>query len=196
MSASTFEICGFAWMDNIAALAFGTVPLLRYDTASHKKIRSHLPFEWLYGCPEEFLLQLVRINMLRSSQTRSQNDGTSDRWQYIENDIEAWVPTIDKSGESRDSVARLAVHESWRRALLCYLYMVSAPSPSHNLYSHTTRNKSVCGVNSADPRVESSVNQIVQLISVVKHREAFDRHMFIPCLLVGSYPIIIINSFQ
>lgn len=65
-------------------------------------------------------------------------------------------------------MARLAVHESWRHALLIYLYM------------------GVCGVNSADPRVESSVTQIVQLINVVKHKDSFDRHLFVPCLLAGA----------
>ncbi|CAE6389070.1 unnamed protein product [Rhizoctonia solani] len=159
------EIFHFIWVDNIAAMVLGTPTFLPYDTMARGAQRSRMQMEWIWGCPEEFVIQCARINTIRSSGGRYNN---GNLWKDIETQIIEWKPTAEKSNDSRDAVARLAVQESWRHAMLIYLYMA------------------VCGVNSADPRVDASMNQITKLVGMVKHTDSFDRHLFVPCLIVGA----------
>ncbi|CUA77057.1 hypothetical protein RSOLAG22IIIB_12521 [Rhizoctonia solani] len=44
----------------------------------------------------------------------------------------------------------------------------------------------LCGVNSADARINASLNQIIKLLGTVQHTDSFDRHLFVPCLIVGA----------
>ncbi|KAH7322343.1 fungal-specific transcription factor domain-containing protein [Rhizoctonia solani] len=164
MLHNKYEIFHFIWVDNIAAMVLGTPTFLPYDTteAAH---RSQLRMEWIWGCPEEFIIQCARMNMIRSLERGRRNWG---HWKNIETEIIEWEPIVEMSNDSRDAVARLAVHESWRHAMLIYLYMA------------------VCGVNSADSRVDLSLNQIVKLVGTVKHTDSFDRHLFVPCLIAGA----------
>ncbi|CAE6455540.1 unnamed protein product [Rhizoctonia solani] len=164
MAHTKYEIFSFIWMDNIAAMVLGTRTFLPYDTTTRAH-RLQLRVEWIWGCPEEFIIQCAQINMIRSS--RTQQSGWS-QWKDIEAEILGWQPAAERSNDSRDAIARLAVQESWRHVMLTYLYMA------------------VCGVNSADPRVDASVNQIIKLLGMVKHTDSFDRHLFVPCLIVGA----------
>ncbi|CAE6498933.1 unnamed protein product, partial [Rhizoctonia solani] len=164
MLHNKYEVFNFIWVDNIAAMVLGTSTFLPYDTTATAH-RSQFGMEWIWGCPEEFIIQCARINMIRSSEEGQRNSG---QWKNIESEIIEWEPVVEQSNDSRDTVARLAVQESWRHAMLIYLYMA------------------VCGVNSADPRVDLSLNQIVKLVGTVKHTDSFDRHLFVPCLLVGA----------
>ncbi|CAE6482548.1 hypothetical protein ACGC1H_000016 [Rhizoctonia solani] len=166
MLHNKYEIFQFIWIDNISAMVLGTPTFLPYDTMARGPHRSPLQMqmEWIWGCPEEFIIQCARINTIRNSGEQYNNN----LWKDIETEIIEWKPTAEKSNDSRDAVARLAVQESWRHAMLMYLYMA------------------VCGVNSADPRVHASVKQITKLVCMVKHTDSFDRHLFVPCLVVGA----------
>ncbi|KAG9126895.1 hypothetical protein FRC07_001506 [Ceratobasidium sp. 392] len=148
------EIFRFVWMDTISALIFGTNPLLCYDGSSEHIKFGHRQLEWMYGCPEEFVVFLGRINTGRSYFQTKRNTPPSDSWSDLETEIKKWVTFAEQSTESCTSIARLAVHECWRHTLLIYLYM------------------GVCGANSADSRVDLSVHQIIQLLGTVKN-EAF-----------------------
>ncbi|CEL53630.1 hypothetical protein RSOLAG1IB_06485 [Rhizoctonia solani AG-1 IB] len=66
-------------------------------------------------------------------------------------------------------VAWFAVQESWRLALLAYLYLA------------------VCGLPSDDERIQRCVTQIVQVVSTVKKREASEISvpLFVQYLMVG-----------
>ncbi|KAG9075196.1 hypothetical protein FRC06_010226 [Ceratobasidium sp. 370] len=161
------EIGRFVWMDTIASLIFGTRPLLRYGTTPERVRLGNRHLEWVYGCPEEFVVLLGRINAGRSSLGLEQSSPSSNAWPSLEAEIKEWVPLVDRSAESCTSVARLAVHECWRHILFIYFYM------------------GICRANSADPRVDRSVRQIVQLLSTVKDRDSIGRHLFVPCLIAG-----------
>ncbi|CAE7071824.1 unnamed protein product [Rhizoctonia solani] len=164
MLHNKYDIFNFIWVDNIVAMVLGTSTFLPYDTTARAQ-RSQLRLEWIWGCPEEFIIQCARINAIRSSKGQS---NSRNLWKEIEAEIIEWEPIAEQSKDSRDAVARLAVQESWRHAMLIYLYMA------------------VCEVNSADPRVDASVNQIVKLVRMVNHTDSFDRHLFVPCLIVGA----------
>ncbi|KAH7338019.1 hypothetical protein B0J17DRAFT_660428, partial [Rhizoctonia solani] len=43
----------------------------------------------------------------------------------------------------------------------------------------------MCEVNSADPRVDRAVQQIVQLGSTIIEGSLLERHLLIPCLIAG-----------
>ncbi|KAG8740718.1 hypothetical protein FRC12_015906 [Ceratobasidium sp. 428] len=160
------EIFRFVWMDTISALIFGTNPLLLYDSHLERVRFSQRQLEWMYGCPEEFVVLLGQLNAGRSYRV-GHNVFPSNSWSSLEVEIRGWVSPIEQSLESCTSVARLAVHECWRHTLLIYLYM------------------GVYGVNSVDPRVDLSVRQVIQLLSTVKNEASIDRHLFVPCLVAG-----------
>ncbi|KAJ1305697.1 hypothetical protein OPQ81_010434 [Rhizoctonia solani] len=165
MSHAKYEIFNFIWVDNVAAMVLGAATFLPYDTTSRRPHSSQLQTEWIWGCPEDFIIQCARINMIRSSERLHSG---WNQWKEIETEIIKWEPVAEKSNESRDAVARLAVQESWRHTMLIYLYMA------------------VCRVNSADSRISASVNQIIKLVGTVKHTDSFDRHLFVPCLIAGA----------
>ncbi|CAE6390628.1 unnamed protein product [Rhizoctonia solani] len=171
MLYAKYEIFSFIWTDNIAAMVLGTSTFLPYDTtalANHSQFR----MEWIWGCPEEFIVQCARINSSWSSEGEY-NDWS--QWKRIEKELVEWEPIPESSTDSRDAIARLAVQESWRHAMLIYLYMA------------------ICGVNSADPRVDASVNQITKLVRTVKHTDSFDRHLFVPYLIASAEPALDMN---
>jgi hypothetical protein len=129
------EISRFVWVDTIVALVFGTTPLLHYDTTTQEKTKlDSCQLEWVYGCPEEFIIFLGRVNAWRPLVHVQGGLAVSNPWREIEAEVKVWDPVIEKSTESWDLVARLAVQECWRHALLIYLYMVGAlhvnPCPS------------------------------------------------------------------
>jgi hypothetical protein len=114
----------------IAALAFGTAPLLHYDTTSHPPPTSGPAFrvlEWAYGCPIPIIMLLAKINSWRVSRWMEQPTDNLVEWQEIEERVQKWIPAIDLD-QSANVVARFAIHEGWRQAVLIYLYMVSALS--------------------------------------------------------------------
>ncbi|KAG8706460.1 hypothetical protein FRC11_008212, partial [Ceratobasidium sp. 423] len=119
MAHTKFEIFNFIWVDNIAAMVLGTRTFLPYDTTAQAHC-SRLQVEWIWGCPEEFIIQCARINMTRSSER--QHNGW-DQWKDIEAEILGWQSAAEKSNDSRDAIARLAVQECWRHSMLIYLYM-------------------------------------------------------------------------
>ncbi|ELU42966.1 fungal zn(2)-Cys(6) binuclear cluster domain-containing protein [Rhizoctonia solani AG-1 IA] len=126
MSCAKYEIFNFIWMDNIVAMVLGTSTFLPYDItgqASHSRFQ----MEWIWGCPQEFVIQCARINKLRFS---AGGQSGLNQWKGIERELMEWEPVSESTNDSRDVVA-------------------------------------ICGVNSADPRVNSSANQITRLVGTV-----------------------------
>lgn len=124
------EIVKFVFADTIAALAFGIVPLLYYDTTIHtvdKQLIGPRLLEWVYACPLIVILLLAKINALRVSRLMDQDNATFSELeiQEIERHLQSWKPTINYLDQPSDLVSRLAVQECWRQAVLIYLYMVS-----------------------------------------------------------------------
>ncbi|CAE6472987.1 unnamed protein product [Rhizoctonia solani] len=120
MSSAKYEIFNFIWMDNIAAMVLGTSTFLPYDITAQAS-HSRFQMEWIWGCPQEFVIQCARINKLRLS---AGGQSGLNQWKGIERELMEWEPVSESTNDSRDVVARLAVQESWRHAMLIYLYMV------------------------------------------------------------------------
>lgn len=167
------EIVKFVFTDTIAALAFGVVPLLHYDTVIHmvdKQLIMPRLLEWVYACPVIIIILLAKINASRISRLVNWDTVSSNELvvvQEIEMHLRDWNPQMDHLDRPSDMVARLAVQECWRQAVLIYLYM------------------GMCGAKSNDERVEPLVKQIVQLASTVEAR-TLETHLFIPCLIAGA----------
>ncbi|KAG9085658.1 hypothetical protein FRC06_003517 [Ceratobasidium sp. 370] len=169
-----YEIPRFAFCDTMSSLAFGTPPLIRYDTINQVCLVEPAKFpvlEWVYGCSVDIIVLLASINSARASWRMDDSVAasipSSNEWREIERRLQEWKPAIEHIDESATIVVRFAIYESWRQAALMYLYM------------------GMCGVNSADPRVESSVQQVAQLANVSEPDAPLERYFLFPCLIAG-----------
>ncbi|KAG8694347.1 hypothetical protein FRC09_009906, partial [Ceratobasidium sp. 395] len=164
-----YEMRKFVLWDTVSAAAFGTAPLLHYETNFYDPPTDRLSIkivEWAYGCPGDIIVLLAKINVWRVSKWIEQAVWNEEQWREIEERLKGWKPVMD-TDQSASVVARFAIQESWRQAVFVYLYM------------------GMCGVDSADPRVESSVRQIVQLASTIEPGNPFEIHLCMPCLIAG-----------
>ncbi|KAG9121811.1 hypothetical protein FRC07_002076, partial [Ceratobasidium sp. 392] len=136
-------------LDTMCSMVYGLPQVVDYDTSIPPLDTGIHPAEMVHGCPPELQLVLADIN------TRSawKQIGPILDWHIVERKLQEWQPVMRGSAgeESWKLVARLAVQESWRHALLIYLYMA------------------VCGATSNEARVETSVRQVFQTMGTVKH---------------------------
>lgn len=120
LASARYELGLFVILDTLCAMAYALPSTLEYDTSCPPFNPNSHPIEWVHGCPVDFYMALIDIN------TRCALDHVAHDWQDIEHRIKSWQPRFNSStGEAWKDVARLAVQESWRQALLTYLYMVS-----------------------------------------------------------------------
>ncbi|KAF8606265.1 hypothetical protein BDV93DRAFT_506341 [Ceratobasidium sp. AG-I] len=137
------ELEQFVLLDMLYAMTHGLPQVIIYDTSVPAFPTHSVPF---YGFPVELQIILADINA-----RCAQGCGFYD-WQRTEARIFAWEPlvcaTVDD--DAWKTSAQLAIQESWRHTILIYLYMA------------------ICGVASDDPRVQSSVRQVFQLVSSAK----------------------------
>ncbi|KAF8748472.1 hypothetical protein RHS01_10804 [Rhizoctonia solani] len=164
------ELCYFVWIDVMSSALLGTTPLLHYDTTidASEKLRPKNLMEYFNGCPQEFISWFASISAMRSTAKQHNSHSPQIDCLPVESAIQEWGPVIDQTDLSRDAITRLAVIEGWRHALLIYL------------------NMGVGGVTSMDPKVQSSVKQIIRLSHVVKGQKLYERHMFAPAILAGA----------
>ncbi|KAG8694346.1 hypothetical protein FRC09_009905 [Ceratobasidium sp. 395] len=168
------EMRKFVLWDTMAATAFGSVPLLHYDTTippspAHIE-HENMILEWVYGCPAEIVVLFAKINGWRASRWMGQplmGAENNEDWRQVEENAKQWTARIDRIDESAAVVGRLAVQESLRQAVLIYLYMV------------------MCDADSGDSRVVSAVRQIVQLASTIGSGNPLEIHLMMPCLIAG-----------
>lgn len=118
------EIPYFALIDITAAMAFGLPQQVEYDTSLRVGClsKTSLPYECVHGSPIEFQIALAEINACRDKSPNARS------WEEIEHKLTTWQPRsseYDPSWEPWMAIAWFAVQESWRHALLAYLYMVS-----------------------------------------------------------------------
>ncbi|QRV82476.1 Fungal specific transcription factor domain [Ceratobasidium sp. AG-Ba] len=168
LASSQYEIGRFIFIEMTTSLIFGVPPLVEYDTSEPVLPSDHEhPMEWVHGCPPDFVISIVKINQWRA---RYPSDGAAIApWKEIETNTWRWRPTCNHGTDpdSRRLVTRFAAQEGWRHAVLIYLYM------------------GMCGVDSHDPRVQSSVRQISDLYTIISSQFAAGMHLTIPFLLAG-----------
>ncbi|KAG9088556.1 hypothetical protein FRC07_012516, partial [Ceratobasidium sp. 392] len=169
LGSTRYEITHFALLDMMCSMAYGLPQVIEYDTSGPPLEANFHPIEWVHGCPVELQMIIVKINSL----CNWNRIGPAPSWQSVEQELLSWAPLVSKLQEedSWKPIARLAVRESWRHALLIYLYMA------------------VCGTTSDDPRVASSVKQVFQIIDTVKHKPQpiANLHISMQYLIAGAY---------
>ncbi|CEL53624.1 hypothetical protein RSOLAG1IB_06479 [Rhizoctonia solani AG-1 IB] len=148
LSSASHELACFTLIDCTYAMVSGLPQQIEYDT----KIYSQLPplsrYQLTHGFPTELLLILADINACRDKSPYAHD------WRDIEHQLLKWQSchTEHMFTESWMTIAWYAVQESWRLALLIYLYLA------------------VCNVSSEDSRVQSRAKQILQVAGTVKKR--------------------------
>lgn len=175
LASRTYELGRFVFMDIISSLVLAIPPLINYDTSSSyvqpetdPDLGEVHPVEWVHGAPLSLLFNIIKINLWRTKHTPFQ-PAPDEVWKPIEADTRTWTArpsSTDPCDEPVQRIARLAVQEGWRHALLIYLYM------------------GMCGVASDDERVQASVKQIVRLLGVLQPGLNARTHYFVPSLLV------------
>lgn len=184
------EIKRFVFYDIMIAFALGIPPLVQYDTSDVPVISAAPgPMDWVHGIPMEFTVGIVEVNTWRASIPGIPN---MNDWLDLELRALAWTPSAMElgGGDSYEIVARLAVQECWRNAILIYIYMVNLTPVSltisivkQMIYFDL---KGMCGVDSHDSRVQYSARQIVQLMDTIS-ASPLDVHLFVPSLTVSIY---------
>jgi hypothetical protein len=104
--------------DTTASLVLGIPPLVDYGYGGEHDSASLL--QWIHGVPTVLVETISRINKWRAGYR-------VDNWQALEGRILSWQPLLIKSDgddSGAETMARLAVQESWRHVVLIYLYMV------------------------------------------------------------------------
>ncbi|KAJ1305689.1 hypothetical protein OPQ81_010427 [Rhizoctonia solani] len=157
LATSRYEIRRFVFYDIMSALVLGVTPLAEYDPGPPPIVSyPPLPIEAFHGIPAEWILIIGHVH------------ARTNDWRNLEVQTWAWRPRICDilSQESIEIVFRMAIQESWRHATLVYIYL------------------GLCGVDSHDRRVQTSVKQIVRLIELVQD-SPIDVHLSIPCVIAG-----------
>ncbi|KAF8606244.1 hypothetical protein BDV93DRAFT_604744, partial [Ceratobasidium sp. AG-I] len=167
LASPRYELSHFILLDTFCSTAYAIPSTLEYDTSCPlfgTEAEIH-PVGWVHGCPAEFHIALIDIN------ARCALGRVAPDWQDIERRIMSWQPRLGNSAdESYVHIAWLAVQESWRQALLAYLYM------------------GVCGVASNDSRVQSAVRQIFRLLGTIQRQDPrmANVHFLIQYLVAGA----------
>jgi hypothetical protein len=125
VQSRNYQIGYFVLHDTLIALALGTPPLINYDTTSCwvDDGRNSL-LEVVYRLPADVIVLIAKINSWRVLRSMDQVTSNQSEWHDLEEHLKHWNPTVDRDDESFDAIARLAVQEVFRQALLIYLYMV------------------------------------------------------------------------
>ncbi|CAE6355504.1 unnamed protein product [Rhizoctonia solani] len=160
ISASRHELNRFIMYDTTAAFVLGVPPLVNYGYGDECDSASLL--EWIHGIPTVLVETISRVNNWRAG-------SRADNWKVLEERVLSWqLRLIKADGEDSvlESMARLAVQESWRHVALIYIYM------------------GMCEVSSHDSRVQSSIRQIIQLGELVANL-SIEIHMFVHYVVAG-----------
>ncbi|CAE6475428.1 unnamed protein product [Rhizoctonia solani] len=159
------EAAYFALIDCTYAMASGLPQQLEYDTTMYQQPSIFSLHQWAHNFPTEFQLVLADINACRDQSP------TARDWKDVETWLLAWQPSPGDYTfpESWMTVTWYAVQESWRLALLAYLYLA------------------VCGDSSDEQRIQSCIKQIIQVVGTVKKRGPSKGHVsfFVQYLVVG-----------
>ncbi|KAG8733777.1 hypothetical protein FRC11_002551 [Ceratobasidium sp. 423] len=163
----------YSAMDVMTSLGTGCPMSFQYDVTYSDPVlgasgvfdaADALGLQWMYGCPEFFIILLARMHNIRDDSIRRveiQEVGE------IEQSIRGWQPRYPLSQDPHLAVARLAVQECWRQTLLIYLYM------------------GICKTASEDSRVKTAHKNFMKLIKTVQPRRIPDLFLLLPFFVVS-----------
>ncbi|KAJ1311816.1 hypothetical protein OPQ81_010278 [Rhizoctonia solani] len=165
LASSRYGPACYALMDVKGSMVYGVPQILDYNTGIELFHAEPHPLEWFDCFPGEFLIPLAKINVCR-------DQNSTESWRNIEQELVSWEPRpkFDPKGlESWKLIAWRALQETWRHTLLIYLYLA------------------VCGVLTNDPRIQSSLRQILRLLSVIRRQDPpiSNVHIFSQCVIAG-----------
>ncbi|CAE6452656.1 unnamed protein product [Rhizoctonia solani] len=177
---SRYEIKRFVFYDMMCALVLGVMPLAEYDPGEPLVVMyPPLPTEVFHGIPIEWILIIGHIWAR-----------TSD-WRNLETQILSWGPRISDiwSEESIELVFRIAIQESWRHAILVYIYMAQCVRGRFARSTRTSFGKTNCPADGSRSRsshgcaplyaVHYSTKQSqLKLHSCFGHLKPVSRHLF------------------
>ncbi|CUA77640.1 hypothetical protein RSOLAG22IIIB_02658 [Rhizoctonia solani] len=165
LASSSYGPAYYMLTDIMGSMIYGVPHLMDYNTDIKLFHVEPHPAEWIDCFPGEFMILLAKINACRDQ--RSTED-----WRNIERQLIAWEPRPKfepKGLESWKVVAWLALQETWKQTLLMYLYLA------------------ICGVPTDDPRIQSSLRQMFQLVGTIRRQDppGSNVHFFAQCLITG-----------
>ncbi|KAG8772973.1 hypothetical protein FRC12_002806 [Ceratobasidium sp. 428] len=167
LTSPRHELAHFFILDSLCSMLYALPQVVGYDT-SVTKLDDDVHLGRVHGCPATLQIILAEINSL----VHQNQAGNKFGWQSIEQRLKSWQPVIhiSEDGESWRTIACLAIEESWRYTLLIYLYMAA------------------CGATTDDLRVQSAVQQVFQLTSIVRRFEGslVTKHVFAQYLVAGA----------
>ncbi|CAE7186270.1 unnamed protein product [Rhizoctonia solani] len=166
IGSSDNTLANFALADCLSAMASGLPSQVDYDTIGYIPTSSPMPFEWMHGFPAELQIALADINVCRDKRPGARTQ------EVLEQQLLTWQARpsyYDESWETWMITAWFAVQESWRLALLAYLYVA------------------VYNRSSDDAQVQLCTQQIFEVTSMVKQPETSTASvpMFIQYLIAG-----------
>ncbi|CAE7093145.1 unnamed protein product [Rhizoctonia solani] len=163
----------YSAMDVMTSLGTGCPMSFRYDVTYSDPVlgasgvfdaADALGLQWMYGCPEFFIILLARMHNVRDDATPRVDVQEVGE---IEQSIRGWQPRYPLSQDPHLAVARLAVQECWRQTLLVYLYM------------------GICKTTSEDPRVKTAHKSFMKLIKTVQPKRIPDLFLLLPFFVVS-----------
>ncbi|KAG9126956.1 hypothetical protein FRC07_001255 [Ceratobasidium sp. 392] len=165
-----YSLRHFPALDILISLSMCRPMLLRYDVSYTQEICAAVTdidtigLQWMHGVPDQFIMLLARMNMLRVDFAPNVDPQIVDE---IEAEIRDFRPVLGVSTDPFLTVARLGVQESWRQALYIYLYM------------------GLCGADASDPRVEKALKGFIRLLEGTKPGRTPDSFLIVPMIVAG-----------
>lgn len=122
LASEAHELAFFAFTDCTCAMAFGLPQQVEYETTVYSLPDRPPSHQWAHSTPADFQLLLADINACRDKSPSARD------WKDIERSLLTWQFRSNEYTftESWMTIAWYAVQESWRLALLAYLYMVGS----------------------------------------------------------------------
>ncbi|CAE6513659.1 unnamed protein product [Rhizoctonia solani] len=156
----------FVVVDVIMSVASVRPMHFRYNTHLDQDFRDRddIGMQWFNGVPGELVLIVARINMLLSDYWASVDPAIIAE---IEQQLKDFKTNPGRSPDAYLMVARLAVQECWRLAVLIYLYMC------------------LCLADAKDPRVEKAQRSFMRVLDRTKPNRTPDVFLLVPMNIVG-----------
>ncbi|CAE7220427.1 unnamed protein product [Rhizoctonia solani] len=169
----TFDVRLVAWYDILSSVALARPTLLEYGSDGQDMSRRDETLdpdrgiEWIVGYPDILLVFLARISNLRHAQLSPEQ--RSLRGAEIEQMVRGVQFSPVKAKSSTLRVARLAMQEACRHAVVLYLY--------HAIYRS----------DSSHPIVRDSVKTIIKIASTLKPGLNPDCFIPVPYFIAGTF---------
>ncbi|KAG9097838.1 hypothetical protein FS749_005346 [Ceratobasidium sp. UAMH 11750] len=165
-----FPLRHFPSLDILFSLGMCRPMLFRYDISFTPELCATLTdidgvgLQWMHGIPDQFIVLLARMNMLRVDFAPNVDPRVIGE---IQAEIKNFRPVLGVSTDPFLTVARLAVQESWRQVLYIYLYM------------------GLCGADASDSRVEKALKGFTRLLEGTKAGRTPDVFLMLPMIVAG-----------